>query len=85
MGGLLCFVFYFYFLKFIYFWLPWVFIVAHGLSLVAVSGGYSWLRCAGFLLQWLLLLWSTGSRRIGFSSCGSRDLERRLSSCGPWA
>ena len=25
---------------------------------------------------------STGSRRLGFSSCGSRALERRLSSCG---
>ena len=33
-----------------------------GLSLVVVSGGFS--------LQWLLLLWSTGSRRAGFSSCG---------------
>ena len=28
---------------------------------------------------------STGSRRTGFSSCGSRTLERRLSSCGIWA
>ena len=40
------------------------------------------LRCAGFSLPWLLLLPSTGSRRVGFSSCGSRALERRLSSCG---
>ena len=38
--------------------------------------------CAGFSLRWLLLLWSTGSRLMGFSSCGSRALERRLSSCG---
>ena len=44
----------------------------HWLSLVAVSGGYSSLRCAG-LLWWLLLLRSTGSRREGFSSCGARD------------
>ena len=29
----------------------------------------------------LSLLQSTGSRRVGFSSCGSRALERRLSSC----
>ena len=36
----------------------------------------------GFLLQWLLLLQSMGSRCTGFSSCGSRALERRLSSCG---
>ena len=32
--------------------------------------GHSSLQCTGFLLQWLLLLWSTGSRRAGFSSCG---------------
>ena len=30
------------------------------------------LCCAGFSLRWLLLLWSTGSRRAGFSSCGTR-------------
>ena len=36
-----------------FFWLRWVFIAAHGLCLVAVSGGYSLLRCAGFSLQWL--------------------------------
>ena len=50
-----------------------------------------------FLLRWLLLLQSAGSRHAGFSSCGtwasvvvarrlsscgSRALERRLSSCG---
>ena len=29
------------------------------------------LPCAGFLLWWLLLLRSTGSRRVGFSSCGT--------------
>ena len=59
--------------KFIYFyfWLRWVFVAAHGLSLVAASGGYSLLWCAGFSLQWLLLLWSTDSRRAGFSSCGT--------------
>ena len=63
---------------FIYFWLCWVFIAVE-------SGGYSFLRCAGFLLRWLLLLWSTGSRHVGFSSCGTQALERRLSSCGSWA
>ena len=31
-----------------------------------------------------LLLRSTGSRCLGFSSCGSRALEHRLSSCGTW-
>ena len=35
-------------------------------------GGYSSLWCAGFSLRWLLLLQSTGSRRAGFSSCGTR-------------
>ena len=42
----------------------------------------SLLRYAGFSLQWLLLLRSTGSRRAGFSSCGTRALAHRLSSCG---
>ena len=45
-------------------------------------GSYSSLWCVGFSLRWLLLLRSTGCRRTGFSSCGSRALERRLSSCG---
>ena len=56
---------------FIYFWLHWVFVAACGLSIVAASGGYSSLRCAGFSLRWLLLLWSTGSRRMDFGSCGT--------------
>ena len=54
----------------------------HELSLVAASGGYSSLQCAGFSLRWLLLLWSMGSRCTGFSSFGSRAVEHRLSSCG---
>ena len=72
-----------YFLNlFIYFWLRWVSVVALGLPLVAASGGCSSLRCAGFSLRWLLLSRSTGSRHAGYSRCGSRALERRLSSCG---
>ena len=54
----------FFFYKFIYFislWLRWVFVAARGLSLVAGSGGYSSLWCAGFSLWWLLLLRSAGS------------------------
>ena len=43
------------FILFIYFWLSWVFVAVRGLSLVVVSGGYSWLQCAGFSLQWLLV------------------------------
>ena len=71
-------VFYFYFyyilnlfISFIYFGLCWVFITVHGLSLVAASEGYYSLQCAGFSLRWLLLLRSKGSRRVGFSSCGT--------------
>ena len=64
----------FFFLNFIYFyfWLLWVFLAAHRLSLVAASGGCSSLRCAGFLLPWPLL-WSTGSRHTG-----SAVVARRL-------
>ena len=38
---------------------------------VPASMGYSSLWCEGFSLRWLLLLWSTGSRHVGFSSCGT--------------
>ena len=38
---------------------------AGGLSLLVASGGSSLLECAGFLLQWFLLLQSTGSRVLG--------------------
>ena len=72
---------------FIYFWLRWVFVAAHGPSLVVRSGGYSLLWCAGFSLRWLLL-WSMGSRHMGFSSCGwgqkqniSFERRERLSAC----
>ena len=50
---------------FIYFWLCWVFVSVHGLSLVAASGGHSSSQCAGLSLSRPLLLWSTGSRRAG--------------------
>ena len=64
--------FFFFLNKFIYlFWLHWVFVAVRRLSLVEVSGGYSLLRCAGFSLRRLLLLQSTGSRHVGFSSCGT--------------
>ena len=76
-----------FFLYFIY-----LFLAAYGLSLVAASGGHSLLWCTGFSPQWPLLLRSTGSQRAGsvvvahgLSSCGTRDPERRLSSCGALA
>ena len=48
-----CFVLIF---NFISFWLHWVFIAAHGLSLVAESRDYPLSRRRGFSLWWLLLL-----------------------------
>ena len=61
-----------------------VFLAALGLRycagcLVAASRGYS-LQCVGFLLQWLLLLQSTGSRHSGFGA-GTQG----LGSWGTWA
>ena len=55
-----------------FFWLHWVLVAARRLSLVAVSRGYSLLRCVGFSLRWFLLLQSMGSRHAGFSSCSTR-------------
>ena len=40
---------------------------------------------SGLLVAVLLLLQSMGSRCEGFSSCGTRALECRLSSCGTQA
>ena len=59
------------FIYIICFWPRWVFIAARGLSVVVASGSCSSQWCTGFSLQWLLLLWSTGSRHAGFSSCGA--------------
>ena len=70
---------------FIY-WLRWAFVAAHGLSPVAARGGPLFVaaraasHCGG-----LFLLRDTGSRHAGFSSCGSRAPERRLSSRGAQA
>ena len=43
-------------------------------------GDYPSMWCTGFSLRWLLLLRSTGSRRAGFSSCGTRAQSLR----GTW-
>ena len=53
-----------------------------GFSLVAASRGYSLLLYRSLSLPWLLLLWITGSRRVGFSSSGSWALEHRLNRYG---
>lgn len=61
--------FFSYFKKLFYFWLRWILTAALGLSL-AVRRGYSLVSVHGLLFQWFLL-WSTGSRHTGFSSCSA--------------
>ena len=83
----MAFYFCFFFLKFIYlfiYWLSWVFVAACGFSLVVASRGYSLLWCAGFSCcgAWALGTQASGVVARGLSSCGSRALEHRLSSCG---
>ena len=58
-----------------------------GFSPVAANGGYFSLWCSGFSLRWLLLLQSTSSRNVGFTSCKvwARSCGDRLScsmACG---
>ena len=72
------------------FWFHWFFVDACGLSLVVASRHYFFLWTAGFSMQGLLLLQSTGSKDRGFSGCSMPapicslwDLEHGLSSC--WA
>ena len=64
----------------IYFWLHWVFVAVHGLSLVVASRGHS--SCSAL-----------ASHCSGLSCCGARApgvrasavVARGLSSCGAWA
>ena len=56
-----------------FFKLRWLFVAVSRLSPVVVSGG-------SVVAVWWLLLWGTGSRPAGFSSC-----TRGLSRCGAWA
>ena len=80
-------------LKFFFnFWLYWVFIAAHGLSLVEASKGHSVAVC-GLLTVGASLVSTQGCRvsvqasvvaACGLSSRDSWTLERRLSSCGTW-
>ena len=69
------------FLKLIYFfvcfWLCWVFIAAHGLSLVAANRGSSSLQCVGFSLWWLIFFVEPG-----LQAQASVTVARGLSSCG---
>ena len=66
-GSLACFSFCFLIYLFIYFWLHWVFIAARGLFSSCGERGLLFV-----VVRRLLLLWSTGSRCAGFSSCGTR-------------
>ena len=47
-----------------------MFVAVCGLSLVAVSGGYSSLRCVSFLLWWLLWLQGMVPRAHGLQQLG---------------
>ena len=72
----------------IYFWQPWVFVAARGLSLVAESRGYSLVAVHGhltvafehrlnvveLLLSSMLLLLSIGSRHTGVSGFATGSL-----------
>ena len=68
---------------FISFWLHWVFIVAHRLSLVAASGGYSLVVVHGLLIALASLVaehglwgtWASVAVSYRLSSCGSQSLE----------
>ena len=89
MFGFLCFFKFIY--LFIYFWLRWVFIAACTLSLSCGKRGLLFVEVHGFLTGVASLvaelglqqLWRAGSVVVArtLSSCGSRALERRLSSC----
>ena len=65
---------------FVYSGLHWAFVALAGLPLVVVNGSRTLLRCEGFSLKQLLLLWSTGSRHTVFSGCRVQALERGLRS-----
>ena len=61
-----------------YFWPCWVFVAAHKLSLVVVSGGYYALRWVDFSLWWLLLC---GARALGTQALGTGASV--VVACGP--
>ena len=68
--------FFFFFNKFIYFWLCWVFVSVRGLSPVAVSGGHSSSRRPLFIA-------ARGPLTIAASLVAEHRLQtRRLSNCG---
>ena len=65
-----------YIILFVCFWLCWVSVAVHGLSLVVQSGGCSpWGMPVSLAVE-------QGSRCMGFGSCGSGALACRLNRCG---
>ena len=81
------------FFYFAIFWLHWVFVAAHGLSLQLRRAGDTlccgvWAsHCGGFSCCRARALGMRASvvAACELSSCGSWALEHRLSSCGAWA
>ena len=78
-------IFFKYFFQFIYLFVCFLFLAVLGLRCCALAFSSCSKQCTGFSLSWPLPPQSTGSRHTGFSCCGSRALERRLSSCGTQA
>ena len=71
---------------FIYFWLCWDFVAVCRVFFSSCGEwGLLFVVVCRLLIVVPLLLQSTGSRSVGFSSCGLRALEHRLSSCGAGA
>ena len=74
------------------FWLCWVFVAVHGLSLVVASRGYSLAAVCGLLIVVASLV-EHGLQGVQtsvvaahrLSCCGIRALDCRLRSCGPRA
>ena len=69
----------------IYYFVYWVFVAAHRPSLVAANQGYSFFWCTGISFWWFLLLTSTESRHVSFSSCGTQAQELQLMGPRAWA
>ena len=57
---------------FIYFWLGWIFIAKHGLSLAVASGGYYLIAVHGLLAVVASSAVKTDGRVPGLSTCGTQ-------------
>ena len=62
------------------FWLYWVFVAAHGLSLVAASRHYFYLWTAGFSMRGLLLF---GAQALGAQAPVLAECRFLFVVCGP--